>query len=168
MWSENSTNFISSQVGIIEKYAVASTMRRMSEQKPAYPSRTADQFVIRLPDGMRDRLKEAAHANGRSMNSEIVSRLQSTLDSDVSVKVDMSDDPTLADEVAALVVKRLAQKPDVLAKLVLDLGLEAQKEASPELKSMGPDLKSLAPDLKGATPDRKIASPEHKRKIRFR
>lgn len=139
----------------------------MSEQKTVYPSRTADQFVIRLPDGMRDRLKEAAHANGRSMNSEIVSRLQSTLDSDVSVKVDMSDDPTLADEVAALVVKRLAQKPDVLAKLVLDLGLEAQKEASPELKSMGPDLKSLDPDLKGESIDRKIENIDRKSKFGF-
>ena len=42
------------------------------------PSRTADQFVVRFPDGMRDRIAEAAKANNRSMNAEIVSRLEQT------------------------------------------------------------------------------------------
>ncbi|KSV72922.1 hypothetical protein N182_28760 [Sinorhizobium sp. GL2] len=32
--------------------------------------------MIRLPDGMRDGLKEAAERNGRSMNAEIVARLE--------------------------------------------------------------------------------------------
>ena len=41
-----------------------------------YPSRKMDQFVVRLPDGMRDRIKDAAEANGRSMNSEIVAALE--------------------------------------------------------------------------------------------
>lgn len=42
------------------------------------PSRGSDQFMLRLPQGMRDRLKDAADENGRSMNSEIVSRLERT------------------------------------------------------------------------------------------
>ena len=33
------------------------------------------QIVIRPPEGMRDRIKAAAAANGRSMNAEIVSVL---------------------------------------------------------------------------------------------
>ncbi len=44
------------------------------------PSRTADQFVIRLPEGMRDRVAAAAKANGRSMNAEIVAILAAGLD----------------------------------------------------------------------------------------
>lgn len=40
------------------------------------PSRTAEQFVLRLPDGMRARIAEVAKANGRSMNAEIVARLE--------------------------------------------------------------------------------------------
>ncbi len=40
------------------------------------PSRTADQFVVRLPAGMRDTISEAAKASNRSMNAEIVARLQ--------------------------------------------------------------------------------------------
>jgi len=51
--------------------------------KPLPPSRTAPQFVIRFPDeGMRDRIAEAAKKNGRSMNAEIVSRLEESLDLD--------------------------------------------------------------------------------------
>lgn len=34
-----------------------------------------DKYVLRLPDGMRDRIKAAAELNGRSMNAEIVARL---------------------------------------------------------------------------------------------
>lgn len=35
-----------------------------------------DQFMLRLPDGMRDRIKAAAEANNRSMNAEIVATLE--------------------------------------------------------------------------------------------
>lgn len=35
-----------------------------------------DKFMLRLPDGMRERLKEAAAANNRSMNAEIVATLE--------------------------------------------------------------------------------------------
>ena len=48
----------------------------MSKELP--PSRIAEQFVVRFPDGMRDRISEAAKAAGRSMNAEIVHRLEST------------------------------------------------------------------------------------------
>lgn len=45
-----------------------------------YPSRVADQFVVRLPPGMRDRIAVEAKKNNRSMNAEIVSILQSHYD----------------------------------------------------------------------------------------
>ena len=44
--------------------------------------RGADQYTVRFPDGLRDRIKAAAEANGRSMNAEIVARLGQTFDSD--------------------------------------------------------------------------------------
>ncbi len=40
------------------------------------PSRSSDQFIVRLPDGLRDRIKTAADANNRSMNAEIVATLE--------------------------------------------------------------------------------------------
>lgn len=38
----------------------------------AYASGRQDQYVVRLPDGMRDKIKAMAKANRRSMNAEIV------------------------------------------------------------------------------------------------
>lgn len=49
--------------------------------KTAFPSDTADKVLVRMPDGMRDNLKAAAKANNRTMNAEIVARLQASFDS---------------------------------------------------------------------------------------
>ncbi len=53
-----------------------------SEPSPlsSYNSRTADKFVVRLPDGLRERINEAAEKNHRSMNGEIVARIDGSLD----------------------------------------------------------------------------------------
>lgn len=42
-------------------------------------SRNADKFVCRLPDGMREQLANVAAMNRRSMNSEVVYRLETSL-----------------------------------------------------------------------------------------
>jgi len=39
-----------------------------------------DKFMLRLPEGMRDRLRDEARKSGRSMNAEIVHRLGNSLD----------------------------------------------------------------------------------------
>jgi hypothetical protein len=44
--------------------------------KPPFPSDQQDKFMLRLPEGMRDRIKAVADANNRSMNSEIVATLE--------------------------------------------------------------------------------------------
>lgn len=46
-----------------------------------FPSDAADKYVVRFPDGMRDQIAEAAKAAGRSMNAEIVLRLQQSFGS---------------------------------------------------------------------------------------
>jgi hypothetical protein len=43
------------------------------------PRALADQFTLRLPDGMRDAIAVAAKANERSMNAEILAHLQISL-----------------------------------------------------------------------------------------
>lgn len=48
-----------------------------------YSSRTADKFVVRLPDGMRERIADVARNHHRSMNSEIIARLEQSLLHDV-------------------------------------------------------------------------------------
>ena len=50
------------------------------EKKPQQSeSRDADKYVVRFPDGMRDRIAEEAKANNRSMNAEIIARLEQSL-----------------------------------------------------------------------------------------
>jgi hypothetical protein len=41
--------------------------------------RDQDKFMLRLPEGVRERIADAARANNRSMNAEIVARLEETL-----------------------------------------------------------------------------------------
>ncbi|WP_137817394.1 Arc family DNA-binding protein [Pseudomonas sp. 2FG] len=59
-----------------------------------YSSRTADKFVVRLPDGMRERIADVARNHHRSMNSEIIARLEQSmlqegaLDDDLSMRLD--------------------------------------------------------------------------------
>jgi hypothetical protein len=43
-------------------------------------SRTKEKFVVRLDDGMRDRIAQVASEQHRSMNSEIVIRLERSLE----------------------------------------------------------------------------------------
>ena len=46
-----------------------------------FPSQKQDKFVLRLPDGMRDQIKAQAEKSSRSMNAEIIARLESSLSS---------------------------------------------------------------------------------------
>lgn len=43
------------------------------------PSRFADKFMVRFPEGMRDRLAASARVNRRSMNAELVIHLEAGL-----------------------------------------------------------------------------------------
>jgi len=67
-------------------------MRPMKQA--VYSSRTADKFVVRLPDGMRERIADVARNHHRSMNSEIIARLEQSLlqegalDDDLSMRLD--------------------------------------------------------------------------------
>ena len=41
--------------------------------------RDSDKFMLRLPDGMRDRLRDNAAKNGRTMNAEVIAELEKAL-----------------------------------------------------------------------------------------
>lgn len=51
--------------------------------RPSYPSDNVDKLLLRFPEGMRDRIKEAAEKSGRSMNAEVVTRLEFALEHDI-------------------------------------------------------------------------------------
>ncbi|WP_060494827.1 Arc family DNA-binding protein [Pseudomonas sp. GTC 16482] len=54
----------------------------MQQQYTTSNSRTADKFVVRLPDGLRADIAVLAEDNDRSMNSEIVNRLKRSITQD--------------------------------------------------------------------------------------
>lgn len=45
-----------------------------------YPSQKADKFLLRLPDGVRQRIAKEAEANNRTMTKEMVLRLQQSFE----------------------------------------------------------------------------------------
>jgi hypothetical protein len=89
-----------------------------------YPSDKQDKFMLRFPDGMRDRIREEAEANGRSMNAEIVYRLAQTLGLDEQ----LSDKGPLSESAhhEPNVIQQLKQQLAELSRTVSDL--ESVKE----------------------------------------
>ena len=51
-------------------------------KKATATGKSSDRLQFRLPEGMRDKLVEAATANGRSLNEEIIDRLTQSLERD--------------------------------------------------------------------------------------
>lgn len=101
------------------------------------PGRGSDQFPLRFPDGMRDQLKKAAKENNRSLNAEIIARLENTL-SDKNV--------TLTDEIA----KRIQLVSDVTGKpldYIVNLSLESYYKKLVSSTEIPDKLKSIIPDL---------------------
>lgn len=55
----------------------------------ASTGRESDKFMLRFPEGMRALIKEAAEKNGRTMNAEIVARLQGSLDAAATARANV-------------------------------------------------------------------------------
>lgn len=66
------------------------------------PSRKLDQFIVRLPEGLRDRIKASADENNRSMNAEMVFALEKYL----ALQAVRDEDPSSAERSARYRVAR--------------------------------------------------------------
>ncbi|QFT45429.1 Arc-like DNA binding domain protein [Roseivivax sp. THAF40] len=81
--------------------------------------------MLRLPEGMRDRIRVAAEANGRSMNAEIVHALEGAFPGNAKI-----------DEIAAAIVAEVEKfksekkqaKREATIEGIRDLQLLLQKE----------------------------------------
>ena len=51
----------------------------MEKQNKTQFVQAGEKYLIRFPEGMRDRIAELAKSNNRSMNAEIVARLERSL-----------------------------------------------------------------------------------------
>jgi len=59
----------------------------MAEDNPQVAAEKADQFPLRFPPGMRAEIKDAAKRNGRTMNAEIIDRLERAFNMDLAMQV---------------------------------------------------------------------------------
>ncbi|MBI0002302.1 Arc family DNA-binding protein [Bartonella sp. W8122] len=78
----------------------------------AKTTNASDKFIIRLPDGMRDRIKTDAEQHGRTMNAEIIARLE--------VFTDSPSNSDRLDELRQTLIKhdeKLDKLADMLGKL---------------------------------------------------
>lgn len=89
----------------------------MSDQ---FPSRSLDKIIIRVPDGMRDRIKRAADANGRSMNAELLVLLERAYPPEGSVEKHLQ-------EIAKIIQASPADQNDAWGDVITKL-LAFQKE----------------------------------------
>jgi hypothetical protein len=87
-------------------------------------SRESDKFMLRLPAGMREKIAEIAQANGRSMNAEIVTRLEWALNlvseptTLPTLPVVSGDIPySMAQDIAALAVESQVSFDQMLARI---------------------------------------------------
>ena len=94
---------------------------------PDFPSRGLDKFVLRLPDRMRDKIGVAARANKRTMNAEIVQRLEASFAS--------ADEPLM-------VVKENTAEADIIWELrdsMQSLQAEVAELRASLMKAIGGD-----------------------------
>lgn len=85
-------------------------------------NRTYDaQYLLRLPSDLRDRIKEAASTNTRSMNAEIVATLEEAYPAPVE-----EDQVTLGELIKTIRAKlsaKYANQPEVLKDLLTEVDL---------------------------------------------
>jgi hypothetical protein len=87
------------------------------------PSQLLDKIIIRVPDGMRERIKRAADANGRSVNAELLVLLDKTYPA-VSLL------ETLVEEIAGVVKNLPVENRDEAWRTVFE-NLEAARKETP-------------------------------------
>lgn len=90
-----------------------------------------DKYVVRFPDGMRDRIAEAAKAAGRSMNAEIVARLEASfreLDPNSVTAIRTREGLVSAEKLAALIAANLTKGRSVGGTLLTGYDLEQETD----------------------------------------
>lgn len=111
----------------------------MSDGKPG---RGSDQFPLRFPAGMRDFIKDAADRNNRSMNAEIIARLQTTINGNKGAPNITVALEALPQGVGTQRVS-VAQFLDALNRTIketVEVGKKAERQAKREAEQQSPTL----------------------------
>lgn len=111
-------------------------------KKTPYPSEIQDRFIIRLPDGMRDFIAEEAKKNNRSMNAEIVSRLQASFE-------ESRNAPTTAELLVDDVIEAASEDFKRLAMRLLEqFKPKAEEKSNAHSENDGQEIKKVQAYLK--------------------
>jgi predicted DNA-binding protein len=91
-------------------------------------SRDSDKFILRLPDGMRERLAEVAESQGRTMNAVVIGALAEYLANAKSLEsqlagiekaiLALTDKVSEQNQVVSQIVKESAEKRSVRRRLL--------------------------------------------------
>lgn len=81
----------------------------MSKESKSQVSRDSDKFMLRLPEGMREAIANVAAQAGRSMNAEIVARLEASLKAARIAEQARDQDPLAAAYFAADTIELYAK-----------------------------------------------------------
>ena len=128
-----------------------------------FPSHKLEKFIVRLPDGMRDRLKAIAEENKRSTNAEIVARLEASFAS--AAPQPFSPTPEQKETFLDLLAITLAHVPSGQLKALrkeLEVGLSKMSEQE-ELLRVAREMRSPAPSEEPADPEKPRKKPFVKR-----
>ena len=104
--------------------------------KQRYPSEKLDQYMLRLPDGMRDRIKAAAAENNRSMNAEVVTALEEWLDRSDHFRSLQSDPGELTKGAEAQATVNFIRTPADIEAVVEQVTRESAARLRKALQSM--------------------------------
>lgn len=111
----------------------------MAESREPYPSEKQERFIVRLPDGMRDWLRDEAARNKRSMNAEIVYRLDQSKLHD--------GQPVIPAWIIDLVTQEAEANGQSVSQEIakrIEWSLQARAEVAPDM-----DLAPLTPETLG-------------------
>lgn len=86
-----------------------------------------DKYIVRFPAGMRARIAEAAKSNNRSMNAEIVARLEESLARD-DHKRSLAPDPEELAEIERRAAEWGISKTQALIRMTIE-ELEAKRRS---------------------------------------
>lgn len=113
----------------------------MSDDRDKYPSEAADRFQVRLPSGLRDRIKAYAEKHGRSMNTEIVRILEREFPAPLSLEARVQDLIGLVE-----VVRSRGATEDVIDRLNDELYEMVKGIAVGRVKGLADDFRGVVRD----------------------
>lgn len=145
----------------------------MSQDPQSAVSRESDKFMLRFPVGMREHIAEAAARNKRSMNSEIIDRLEvslSGLKAGAEGAVPESAITALAHRIALVETELLARKADLVfyAEIMGQLvsALPFQTTEDPILSRAISEAKKAAKQMRQTPGQKTAAAAAHREKFK--